>query len=50
MELEIESILSSQPRLEAKDKTALTQEQQDALDKHKVWYLIDGCVYYNLIN
>ncbi len=34
--LEIESILSSQPKLEERNSTALTPEQQEDLDKHKV--------------
>ena len=34
--LEIETILSSQPKLEERDSTALTPEQQEDLDKHKV--------------
>ena len=37
MELQTETLLSSQPKLESQDSTALTEEQQKALDKHKVY-------------
>lgn len=36
MELQVETALSSRPQLEPNDQTALTKEQQESLDKHKV--------------
>ena len=35
-ELEVETRLSERPALEANDTTAITSQQQDELDKHKV--------------
>lgn len=36
MELEVVTKLSSRPALEANDLTALTKEQQETLNQHKV--------------
>ena len=36
MELEVETELSKRPALEPNDSTALTKEQQDKLNQHKV--------------
>lgn len=36
VELEVETQLSQRPAVEANDSTALTKEQQEELDKHKV--------------
>ena len=40
MELQVETALSSRPQLEPNDQTALTKEQQESLDKHKVYIYI----------
>lgn len=36
VELEVETQLSQRPTVEANDSTALTKEQQEELDRHKV--------------
>lgn len=36
VELEVETQLSQRPAVEANDSTALTKEQQEELDRHKV--------------
>ena len=52
MELELESELSGGPALEKHDTTALTKEQQDRLNQHKVgilnWHSIMGCTFLTL--
>lgn len=39
VELEVETQLSQRPAVEANDSTALTKEQQEQLDRHKVCVL-----------
>lgn len=39
VELEVETQLSQRPAVEANDSTALTKEQQERLDRHKVCVL-----------
>ncbi len=41
LELQLETKLSQKPNLEPNDTTALTKEQQDKLNQHKVYK--SGC-------